>query len=332
DVVKALFKMGVMATITQSIDHDTAVLITEELGHTAVRAAADDAESELLAHVEEIQGDESQRPPVVTIMGHVDHGKTSLLDYIRRTKVATGEAGGITQHIGAYHVETDKGVISFLDTPGHAAFASMRARGAKLTDIVVLVVAADDGVMPQTIEAIQHARAAGVPLIVAINKVDKSDADPDRIKNELLAHDVVAETYGGDTQMVELSAKTGQGVDELLDAISLQAELLELRAVADGRASGTVIESSLDKGRGPVAPVRVQQGRRERGDYLVCGVQYGRVRALFDETGSQVKSAGPSIPVQVLGLSGVPDAGDDFVVVDDERLAKEVAQQREAKR
>ena len=332
DVVKALFKMGVMATITQTIDHDTAVLVVEELGHKAVAAQPDDAESELLAHVEDVQGEAVPRPPVVTIMGHVDHGKTSLLDYIRSTKIATGEAGGITQHIGAYHVETDKGVISFLDTPGHAAFASMRARGAKLTDIVVLVVAADDGVMPQTIEAIQHARAAGVPLIVAINKVDKSDADPDRIKNELLAHDVVAETYGGDTQMVELSAKTGQGVDELLDAISLQAELLELRAVADGRASGTVIESSLDKGRGPVATVLVQQGRLERGDYLVCGVQYGRVRALFDETGSQVKSAGPSIPVQVLGLSGVPDAGDDFVVVEDERLAKEVAQQREAKR
>jgi len=332
DVVKALFKMGVMATITQSIDHDTAVLVVEELGHKAVAAEANDAESELLAHVEGAQGDQAQRPPVVTIMGHVDHGKTSLLDYIRRTKIATGEAGGITQHIGAYHVETAKGVISFLDTPGHAAFSSMRARGAKLTDIVVLVVAADDGVMPQTIEAIQHAKAAKVPLIVAINKVDKSDADPGRIKNELLAHDLVAEDFGGDTQMVELSAKNGQGVDNLLDAISLQSELLELRAVAEGRASGTVIESSLDKGRGPVATVLVQQGLLEKGDYLVCGVQFGRVRALFDETGSQVASAGPSIPVQVLGLSGVPDAGDDFVVVADERLAKDVAQQREAKR
>ena len=332
DVVKALFKMGVMATITQSIDHDTAVLVTEELGHTAVRAAADDAESELLAHVEEIQGEESQRPPVVTIMGHVDHGKTSLLDYIRRTKVATGEAGGITQHIGAYHVETDKGVISFLDTPGHAAFSSMRARGAKLTDIVVLVVAADDGVMPQTIEGIQHARAAGVPLIVAINKIDKSEADPSRVKNELLGQEVVAEEFGGDTQMVELSAKTGQGVDDLLDAISLQAEVLELKAVAEGRATGVVIESSLDKGRGPVATVLVQQGELRKGDYLVCGVQYGRVRALFDENGKQPGGAGPSIPVQVLGLSGVPDAGDDFVVVEDERLAKEVAQQRDAKR
>ncbi|MCJ0825005.1 translation initiation factor IF-2 [Luteimonas sp. 50] len=332
DVVKALFKMGVMATITQSIDHDTAVLVVEELGHTAVHADAGDAESELLAHVEDVQGEKLARPPVVTIMGHVDHGKTSLLDYIRTTKVASGEAGGITQHIGAYHVQTPKGTISFLDTPGHAAFSQMRARGAKLTDIVVLVVAADDGVMPQTIEAVQHARAAGVPLIVAINKIDKSDADPMRVKNELLAQDVVAEDFGGDTQMVELSAKTGQGVDNLLDAISLQAEVLELKAVQEGRASGVVIESSLDKGRGPVATVLVQQGTLQKGDYLVCGVQYGRVRALFDETGKQVPDAGPSIPVQVLGLSGVPDAGDDFVVVADERLAKDVAQQRDAKR
>ncbi|WP_394004672.1 translation initiation factor IF-2 [Luteimonas sp. WGS1318] len=332
DVVKALFKMGVMATITQSIDHDTAALAVEELGHMPVRADADDAESELIAHVGEAQGDQVTRPPVVTIMGHVDHGKTSLLDYIRRTKVASGEAGGITQHIGAYHVETDKGVISFLDTPGHAAFTSMRARGAKLTDIVVLVVAADDGVMPQTAEAIKHAKAAKVPLIVAINKIDKSGADPSRVKNELLEHDVVAEDFGGDTQVVELSAKTGDGVDDLLDAISLQSEVLELRAVAEGRATGTVIESSLDKGRGPVATVLVQQGLLARGDYLVCGIQYGRVRALFDETGNQVQTAGPSIPVQVLGLSGVPDAGDDFVVVADERLAKEVAQQRETKR
>ncbi|NYZ63867.1 translation initiation factor IF-2 [Luteimonas deserti] len=332
DVVKALFKMGVMATITQTIDHDTAALVVEELGHTPVRADGDDAERELIAHVGENQGDQVPRPPVVTIMGHVDHGKTSLLDYIRRTKVASGEAGGITQHIGAYHVETDKGVISFLDTPGHAAFTSMRARGAKLTDIVILVVAADDGVMPQTAEAIQHAKAAKVPLIVAINKIDKSGADPSRVKNELLEHDVVAEDFGGDTQVVELSAKTGDGIDDLLDAISLQSEVLELRAVAEGRASGTVIESSLDKGRGPVATVLVQQGQLARGDYLVCGIQYGRVRALFDETGSQVQTAGPSIPVQVLGLSGVPDAGDDFVVVADERLAKEVAQQRETKR
>ncbi|WP_028918682.1 translation initiation factor IF-2 [Pseudoxanthomonas suwonensis] len=332
DVVKALFKMGVMATITQTIDHDTAALVTEELGHKPVRADSGDAESELLAHVEQAKGEAQPRPPVVTIMGHVDHGKTSLLDYIRRTKVATGEAGGITQHIGAYHVETPKGVISFLDTPGHAAFTSMRARGAKLTDIVVLVVAADDGVMPQTKEAIQHAKAAGVPIIVAINKIDKSDADPLRVKNELLAEEVVAEDFGGDTQMVELSAKTGQGVDDLLDAISIQAEVLELKAVAEGNASGVVIESALDKGRGPVATVLVQQGQLKKGDYLVCGVQYGRVRALFDETGGQPASAGPSIPVQVLGLSGVPDAGDDFVVVKDERLAKDVAQQRDAKR
>ncbi|GAB3733203.1 translation initiation factor IF-2 [Luteimonas pelagia] len=332
DVVKALMKMGVMATITQSIDHDTAALVTEELGHSAVRAAEDDAETELLAHAEQPQGDATQRPPVVTIMGHVDHGKTSLLDYIRRTKVASGEAGGITQHIGAYHVETANGVISFLDTPGHAAFTSMRARGAKLTDIVVIVVAADDGVMPQTIEAIQHAKAAGVPLIVAINKIDKSDADPSRVKNDLLGQDVVAEEFGGDVQMVELSAHTGQGVDSLLDAISLQAEVLELTAVPEGRASGVVVESALDKGRGPVATVLVQQGRLKRGDYLVCGVQYGRVRAMFDETGAQVGEAGPSIPVQVLGLSGVPDAGDDFVVVEDERLAKDVAEQRDAKR
>ena len=329
DVVKTLFKMGVIATINQSIDHDTAVLVTEELGHTAVRAQAADAESELLAHVGEVHGDAVARPPVVTIMGHVDHGKTSLLDHIRSTRIATGEAGGITQHIGAYHVETDKGVVSFLDTPGHAAFSSMRARGAQLTDIVVIVVAADDGVMPQTVEAIQHARAAGVPLIIAINKIDKSTADPGRIKNELLEHEVVSEELGGDIQMVEISAKTGLGIDDLLDAILLQAELLELTAVAEGRATGTVIESSLDKGRGPVATVLVQQGQLSRGDFLVCGVHFGRVRALFDETGSNVDSAGPSIPVQVLGLSGVPDAGDDFVVVEDERLAREVAQERE---
>ena len=332
EVVKALFKMGVMATITMSIDHDTAALVTEELGHVVVRAGNDDVEEALLAATGEERGEAVSRPPVVTIMGHVDHGKTSLLDYIRRTKVATGEAGGITQHIGAYHVETPKGVISFLDTPGHAAFTSMRARGAKLTDIVVLVVAADDGVMPQTKEAIQHARSANVPLIVAINKIDKSGADPMRVKNELLTEQVVSEDFGGDIQMVEISAKAGLGIDDLLEAISVQAELLELKAVADGRASGVVIESSLDKGRGPVATVLVQQGSLKKGDYLVCGIQYGRVRALFDETGKQPDQAGPSIPVQVLGLSGVPEAGDDFVVVEDERLAKDVAQQRETKR
>ncbi|HPA02741.1 MAG TPA: translation initiation factor IF-2, partial [Chiayiivirga sp.] len=271
-------------------------------------------------------------PPVVTIMGHVDHGKTSLLDYLRRTKVAKGEAGGITQHIGAYHVETPKGVISFLDTPGHSAFSAMRARGAKLTDVIVLVVAADDGVMPQTVEAIQHARAAKVPMVVAINKIDKSDANPDRVRQELLQHEVLAEEFGGDVQMVPISAKQGTGIDDLLDAILLQAEVLELTAVRDARASGVVIESALDKGRGPVATVLVQGGTLKKGDYLVCGTQYGRVRALFDEGGRQVQEATPSIPVVVLGLSGVPDAGDDFVVVEDERLAKDVAQQREAKR
>ena len=332
EVVKALFKMGVMATITQTIDHDTAALVVEELGHNVVRANANDAEDALLAITGADERVAVPRAPVVTIMGHVDHGKTSLLDYMRRTKVANGEAGGITQHIGAYHVTTPKGVISFLDTPGHAAFTSMRARGAQLTDIVVVVVAADDGVMPQTKEAIQHARAANAPIVVAINKIDKSSADPMRVKNELLAEQVVAEDFGGDVQMVEISAKTGQGIDDLLDAISLQAEVLELKAVADGRANGVVIESSLDKGRGPIATVLVQQGLLKKGDYLVCGIQYGRVRALFDETGAQVSEAGPSIPVQVLGLSGVPEAGDDFVVVEDERLAKDVAQTRETKR
>jgi translation initiation factor IF-2 len=330
DVVKALFKMGVMATINQVIDHDTAVLVVEEFGHSAVKAEEDTAET-TLAKVE-VQGDREPRPPVVTIMGHVDHGKTSLLDYIRRTKVAAGEAGGITQHIGAYHVKTDKGTISFLDTPGHAAFTAMRARGAKLTDIVVLVVAADDGVMPQTIEAIQHARAANVPLIIAVNKIDKPEANPDRVKQEMIQHEVVSEDFGGDVQFVPVSAKTGDGVDKLLDAVLLQAEVMELAAVREGLATGVVVESSLDKGRGPVATVLVQQGTLKKGDFLVCGVEYGRVRAMFDERGSAVEAAGPSIPVQVLGLSGVPNAGDDFVVVEDERLAKQVASEREAKR
>jgi translation initiation factor IF-2 len=332
EVVRALFKMGVMATINQAIDHDTAVLVVEELGHKATKSQEDDAESALEAVKVEVQGEQRTRPPVVTIMGHVDHGKTSLLDYIRRTKVATGEAGGITQHIGAYHVETEKGVISFLDTPGHSAFTSMRARGAKLTDIVVLVVAADDGVMPQTIEAVNHARAAKVPLLIAVNKMDKPEANPDNVKQGLVALEVVPEEWGGDVQFVPVSAKTGMGIDALLDAISVQAEVMELKAVYDALATGVVIESALDKGRGPVATVLVQQGTLKKGDYLVCGVHYGRVRALFDENGKQVDSAGPSIPVQVLGLSGVPDAGDDFVVVSDERLAKDVAQQRDAKR
>ena len=333
DVVRALFKMGMMTTINEVIDHDTAVLVVEELGHKATKTSDDDAEQALEAHVVDATSGEGEvRPPVVTIMGHVDHGKTSLLDYIRRTKVATGEAGGITQHIGAYHVKTGKGVITFLDTPGHSAFTSMRARGAKLTDIVVLVVAADDGVMPQTIEAVNHARAAKVPLIVAMNKMDKPEANPDNIKQGLVKIEVVPEEWGGDVQFVPVSARTGDGVDALLEAIELQAELMELRAVVDARSTGVVIEASLDKGRGPVATVLVQQGTLKKGDYLVCGVQYGRVRALFDENGKQADTAGPSIPVQVLGLSGVPDAGDDFVVVADERLAREVAQQREAKR
>jgi len=332
EVVRALFKMGMMVTINEVIDHDTAVLVVEELGHKASKNNEDDAELALEAQAVEVQGERSVRPPVVTIMGHVDHGKTSLLDFIRRSKVATGEAGGITQHIGAYHVKTEKGVITFLDTPGHSAFTSMRARGAKLTDIVVLVVAADDGVMPQTVEAVNHARSAKVPLLIAMNKMDKPDANPDNIKQGLVKIEVVPEEWGGDVQFVPVSAKTGMGVDALLDAILVQAEVMELRAVVDARATGVVIESALDKGRGPVATVLVQQGTLKKGDYLVCGVQYGRVRALFDENGKQTEAAGPSIPVQVLGLSGVPDAGDDFVVVADERLAREVAQQRDTKR
>ena len=334
EVVKALFKMGVMATINQTVDHDTAVLVVEELGHTPVADNQNNAEETLAAHTQnvELEGEKITRPPVVTIMGHVDHGKTSLLDYIRRTKVASGEAGGITQHIGAYHVDTSKGVITFLDTPGHAAFTSMRARGAQSTDIVILVVAADDGVMPQTVEAVKHARAAKVPLIVAVNKMDKDGANPDNVKQGLVQYEVVPEDWGGDVQFIPVSAKTGMGVEDLLDAISVQAEVMELKAVADGRASGVVIESSLDRGRGPVATVLVQQGTLRKGDFVVCGVEYGRMRALIDETGKQVTEAGPSIPVQVLGLSGVPETGDDFVVVEDERLAREVAQERELKR
>jgi translation initiation factor IF-2 len=332
DIVRALFKMGMMVTINEVIDHDTAVLVVEELGHKATKAADDNAEQALEALAVVDQGERTTRPPVVTIMGHVDHGKTSLLDFIRRSKVASGEAGGITQHIGAYHVETGKGVITFLDTPGHAAFTSMRARGAKLTDIVVLVVAADDGVMPQTEEAVNHARAAKVPLLIAVNKMDKPDANPDNVKQGLVKLEVVPEEWGGDVQFVPVSAKTGMGVDALLEAILVQAEVMELKAVVDSRATGVVIESALDKGRGPVATVLVQTGTLKKGDYLVCGVQFGRVRALFDENGKQTDSAGPSIPVQVLGLSGVPDAGDDFVVVADERLAREVAEQRETKK
>ncbi|MBD8873959.1 translation initiation factor IF-2 [Rhodanobacter sp. DHB23] len=334
EVVKALFKMGVMATINQTIDRDTATLVVEELGHKVVESNANDAEAALAAHTQsvELEGEKQPRPPVVTIMGHVDHGKTSLLDYIRRTKVASGEAGGITQHIGAYHVETPKGVITFLDTPGHAAFTAMRARGAQSTDIVVLVVAADDGVMPQTAEAVKHAQAAKVPLIVALNKMDKSDANPDHVKQGLGNLEVIPEEWGGETPFVPVSAKTGMGIDTLLDAISVQAEVMELTAVVDGAASGVVIESSLDKGRGPVATVLVQQGTLKRGDFVVCGIEYGRMRALIDETGKTVQEAGPSIPVQVLGLSGVPEAGDDFVVVADEKLAKQVAAERQLRR
>ncbi|CAM5279908.1 translation initiation factor IF-2 [Rhodanobacter lindaniclasticus] len=334
EVVKALFKMGVMATINQTVDHDTAVLVVEELGHTPVADTQNNAEETLAAHTQnaELEGEKVARPPVVTIMGHVDHGKTSLLDYIRRTKVASGEAGGITQHIGAYHVKTSRGVITFLDTPGHAAFTSMRARGAQSTDIVILVVAADDGVKPQTIEAVKHARAANVPIIVAVNKMDKDGANPDNVKQGLVAQEVVPEDWGGDVQFVPVSAKTGMGIEELLDAISIQAEVMELKAVADGRASGVVIESSLDRGRGPVATVLVQQGTLRKGDFVVCGIEYGRMRALIDQSGKQVDEAGPSIPVQVLGLSGVPETGDDFVCVEDERLAREVAQERELKR
>ncbi|MDA3912595.1 translation initiation factor IF-2 [Oleiagrimonas sp.] len=334
EVVKALFNMGVMTTINQVIDHDTAVLVVEELGHNPVKDEEKGAEATLLeqAASTEDQGERLPRPPVVTIMGHVDHGKTSLLDHIRRTKVATGEAGGITQHIGAYHVTTDKGVITFLDTPGHAAFSAMRARGAQSTDIVVLVVAADDGVKPQTIEAVKHARAANVPLIVAVNKMDKPEANPENVKQGLVAQEVVPEDWGGDVQFVPVSAKSGEGIDNLLDAISLQAELMELTAVKDGPASGVVIESRLDRGRGPMATMLVQSGTLKKSDYAVCGVEYGRMRALIDEAGNQIDEAGPSIPVQVLGLSGVPAAGDDFVVVADERLAKEVAAERENRR
>ncbi len=330
EVIKELFKQGMMVTINQVLDRDIAILVVEGMGHQAILAEERDAEISLQEELEEQKGqfEAYPRPPVVTIMGHVDHGKTSLLDYIRRTRVASAEAGGITQHIGAYHVETPRGTVTFLDTPGHAAFSAMRARGAKVTDIVVLVVAADDGVMPQTVEAIQHARAAGVPLIVAINKIDKHEANPDRVMQELTQHEVLAEEWGGDTLMVRVSAKTGAGIDELLEAILLQAEVLELKAPVEGPARGTIIESSLDKGRGPVATVLVQAGTLKRGDIIISGTEYGRVRALFDESGRSVEAAGPSIPVQVLGLSGTPNAGDEVVVVSDERRAREVAELR----
>ena len=308
EVIKVMMKMGAMATINQVIDQDTAILVVEEMGHVAVSVQTDNIEAEVIKP-EYDDAAKVTRPPVVTVMGHVDHGKTSLLDYIRRAKVADGEAGGITQHVGAYHVETDNGVITFLDTPGHAAFTAMRARGAQVTDIVVLVVSADDGVMPQTKEAVDHAKAAGVPLVIAVNKIDKEGVDHDRVRTDLSGLEVVPEEWGGDTMFINVSAKTGQGVEQLLDAISLQAEVLELKAVPEGPATGTIIESTLDRGRGPVCTVLVQEGRLARGDLLLAGEEYGRVRAIFDEQGNQIDSAGPSLPVVVLGLSGTVQSG-----------------------
>ena len=331
EIIKAMMKMGEMVTINQVLDQETAQLVAEELGHKVILRNENELEEEVLGD-RDVNAEKVTRAPVVTIMGHVDHGKTSLLDYIRKAKVAAGEAGGITQHIGAYHVEMDDGkMITFLDTPGHAAFTSMRARGAKATDIVVLVVAADDGVMPQTIEAIQHAKAAGAPLVVAVNKIDKPEANPDRVEQELLQHEVISEKFGGDVQFVLVSAKKGMGIDDLLDAILLQSEVLELTAVKDGMASGVVIESYLDKGRGPVATILVQSGTLHKGDIVLCGFEYGRVRAMRDENGQEINEAGPSIPVEVLGLSGVPAAGDEATVVRDEKKAREVALHRQGK-
>jgi len=329
-VVKCLMKMGVMATMNEALDQDTAVLVVEEMGHKPIigKVVTDD---DLLAAEKASEGELKSRAPIVTIMGHVDHGKTSLLDFIRRTKVADSEAGGITQHIGAYHVDTDKGRITFLDTPGHAAFTAMRARGAQVTDIVILMVAADDGPMPQTLEAVQHAKAAEVPMIVAVNKIDKPEADPEKVKNDLSRSGVVPEDWGGDTMFINISAKEGQGVDKLLDAISLQAEMLELKAIADGPAQGVVVESRLEKGRGPIATILVQQGRLNKGDSIVAGMEFGRVRAMLDENGKPKDSAGPSTPVEVLGLSGTPVAGDEMVVVKTEQKAREVALFRQNK-
>ena len=330
EVIKTLMKLGTMVTINQVLDRDTATIVVTELGHT-VKEGRPESPEDLLETGGAIYGEAEPRPPVVTVMGHVDHGKTSLLDYIRKAKVAAGEAGGITQHIGAYHVETPKGVITFLDTPGHEAFTAMRARGAKATDIVVLVVAADDGVMPQTVEAIHHARNAGVPLVVAINKIDKPDAAPDRVRQELTQHSVISEEWGGQDQFVSVSAKTGEGIDALLDALLLQAEVLELKAPRQGPAQGLVVEARLDKGRGPVASVLVQRGLLQRGDVVLIGREFGRVRAMNDENGQPVKGAGPSIPVEVLGLSGVPNAGDEVAVVESERKAREIALYRQGK-
>jgi translation initiation factor IF-2 len=331
EVIKALMKMGQMVTINQPLDQDTAMIVVEEMGHKAVTAELDDPEAFTEEDVGATEGEAVPRAPVVTVMGHVDHGKTSLLDYIRRAKVAAGEAGGITQHIGAYHVETPRGVISFLDTPGHEAFTAMRARGAQATDIVILVVAADDGVMPQTKEAIKHAKAAGVPIVVAINKIDKPDANADRVKQELVAEEVVPEEYGGESPFVPVSAKTGEGVDALLEQVLLQAEVLELKAPVDAMAKGLVIEAQLDKGRGPVATVLVQSGTLKAGDVVLAGQTYGRVRAMLDENGKTIKTAGPSIPVEIQGLTEVPQAGDEFMVLTDERRAREIATYRAGK-
>ncbi|MBB1488093.1 translation initiation factor IF-2 [Oceanospirillum sediminis] len=330
EVIKVMFNMGAMATINQVIDQDTAQLVVEEMGHKFKLINDNALEDDFLDAIS-YEGKEVTRAPVVTVMGHVDHGKTSLLDYIRRAKVADGESGGITQHIGAYHVETGHGMVTFLDTPGHAAFTAMRARGAKATDVVILVVAADDGVMPQTEEAIHHAKAAGVPIVVAVNKIDKEAADPDRVKTELAAKEVIPEEWGGDVPFVHVSAKAGTGVDELLDAVLLQAEILELTAVPEAPAKGVVVEARLDKGRGPVSTVMVQNGTLRKGDMVLAGVHYGRVRALIDENGHQTEEAGPSIPVEILGLDGTPDAGDEFTVVKDERKAREVALFRQGK-
>ncbi|MFP4147644.1 MAG: translation initiation factor IF-2, partial [Halorhodospira sp.] len=327
-LIKEMMKQGVMATINQAIDQETAAILVEEMGHKPKLERKDGVEEELLRQAEEPEGERVARAPVVTVMGHVDHGKTSLLDYIRRAKVAASEAGGITQHIGAYRVEGASGSATFLDTPGHEAFTAMRARGAQMTDIVVLVVAADDGVMPQTKEAVEHARAAGVPVVVAVNKMDKEDADPNRVKQELSQMEVIPEEWGGETQFVHVSAMTGEGVDDLIEAIVLQAELQELSAVQDCPAQGVVLESRLEKGRGPVATVLVQNGYLRRGDTVISGTEFGRVRALVDEHGQRVNEAGPSTPVEILGLSGLPEAGDDLLAVEDERKAREVADSR----
>ncbi|WP_048441944.1 translation initiation factor IF-2 [Caenimonas sp. SL110] len=331
EVIKALMKMGQMVTINQPLDQDTAMIVVEEMGHKAVTAELDDPEAFAEEEVGATEGESLPRAPVVTVMGHVDHGKTSLLDYIRRAKVAAGEAGGITQHIGAYHVETPRGMISFLDTPGHEAFTAMRARGAQATDIVILVVAADDGVMPQTKEAIKHAKAAGVPIVVAINKIDKPDSNPDRVKQELVTEEVVPEEYGGESPFVPVSAKTGEGIDALLEQVLLQAEVLELKAPVDAMAKGLVIEAKLDKGRGPVATVLIQSGTLKTGDVVLAGQTYGRVRAMLDENGKAIKSAGPSIPVEIQGLTEVPQAGDEFMVMTDERRAREISTYRAGK-